>query len=189
MRRELKREYFKEADAPTETFRGLEIQRIDRVKKYFVKVWRGKQARPYAYVVFSSADGRENYIREQKECELARIQHQEERRNDKAARLAENLEKYQVGTILHNSWGYDQTNCDFYQIVERKGARVTVRAIAGETVEGSEQGMSCSLRPCRDQFIGKPIVKMITASGVQFECGWTSVVEDEKQAFSCSWYA
>lgn len=189
MRQELKREYFKDPDVPTETFRDLEIQRIDKAGKILVKIWRGKQARPYAYIIFTSADRRENYIREQKEGELARIQMQEDRKRDRAERKIKALEQIQAGTILHNSWGYDQTNCDFYQVIERHGSRVTVRKIAGETVEGSEQGMSCSLRPCRDQFIGKPIVKMITASGVQFECGWTSVVEDEKQAFSCSWYA
>lgn len=35
-------------------------------------------------------------------------------------------ENFEVGTILVNSWGWEQTNIDFFCIVERKGQYVTV---------------------------------------------------------------
>lgn len=37
------------------------------------------------------------------------------------------------GDILCSSWGYDQTNFDFYRVTERKGARVYLQAL--ETLE------------------------------------------------------
>ena len=62
---------------------------------------------------------------------------------------------YKVGDILHHSWGYDQTNCDFYQVVEVKNASVVLRKIAHETVPGSEGFMSESVLPVKDAFIEK----------------------------------
>ena len=60
---------------------------------------------------------------------------------------------YKAGDILHHSWGYDQTNCDFYQVVEVKKASVVLRKIAAKTVPGSEGFMSQSLMPEKDAFI------------------------------------
>jgi len=60
---------------------------------------------------------------------------------------------FSVGDILHHSWGYDQTNCDFYQVVEVKKASVVLRKIAGKTVPDSEGFMSQSLMPEKDAFI------------------------------------
>ena len=62
---------------------------------------------------------------------------------------------YKVGDILHHSWGYDQTNSDFYQVVEVKTASVVLRKIGAKTVEGSEGFMSESLMPEKDAFITK----------------------------------
>ena len=60
---------------------------------------------------------------------------------------------YKVGDILHHSWGYDQTNCDFYQVVEVKKASVVLKPIAAETVPGLEGFMCESLMPRKDVFL------------------------------------
>jgi hypothetical protein len=60
---------------------------------------------------------------------------------------------YKVGDILHHSWGYDQTNCDFYQVIGVKPASVVLRKIGAKTVPGSEGFMSESLMPTKDAFI------------------------------------
>ena len=52
-----------------------------------------------------------------------------------------------AGDILHHSWGYDQTNCDFYQVAEVKPVSVVLKKIAAKTVAGSEGFMSQSLMP------------------------------------------
>ena len=36
-------------------------------------------------------------------------------------------EPYTVGSILYCSWGYDQTNVDFYLVVARKGDWLTLQ--------------------------------------------------------------
>ena len=43
---------------------------------------------------------------------------------------------YQPGAIVADSWGYDQTNIDFYRIVKRKGDWLTLQPL--ESVEVSD---------------------------------------------------
>lgn len=39
------------------------------------------------------------------------------------------MSKLEVGTVLVSSWGYDQTNIDFYEVVKRTAKTVEVRPI------------------------------------------------------------
>jgi hypothetical protein len=45
-----------------------------------------------------------------------------------------------VGDILSASWGYDQTNIEFYEVLRIKGSMVTVRELAQEC---REDGFMC----------------------------------------------
>ena len=61
-----------------------------------------------------------------------------------------------AGDVLDASWGYDQTNVDFYQVVEVSGSgqSVTLRPIAARSVEdGAMQGVCW---PLADEFTGEP---------------------------------
>jgi len=56
----------------------------------------------------------------------------------------------QIGNIFTHSWGYDQTNIDFYQVVKATPKTVIVRKIGEETVPGSDAGFMC------DRVLPKP---------------------------------
>jgi len=60
---------------------------------------------------------------------------------------------FKVGDIIHHSWGYGQTQADFYQVVKLTDKTVTVRAIGAKTVEGSEAYMSRRAMPVKDNFL------------------------------------
>ena len=57
-----------------------------------------------------------------------------------------------VGDIVHHSWGYDQTQCDYYQVVALTKAMVTLKPIKSKTVEGSEGFMCQHCLPVKDGF-------------------------------------
>lgn len=46
----------------------------------------------------------------------------------------EALSRLKVGDILYSSWGYDQTNIDFYEVVEVKAKAVVIRKIESKVV-------------------------------------------------------
>ena len=65
-----------------------------------------------------------------------------------------------VGDLFKCSWGYDQTNIDYYQVTKLLGqTMVEIRPIAQTgTQDGWLQG-TCS--PAKDKFIGGPIRKKV----------------------------
>lgn len=68
---------------------------------------------------------------------------------------------YEVGQILYNSWGYEQTNVNFYQIVEVKAKSIVIQEIDQERQYSQSDAGTCM--PIKDSFASeKQIVKMIT---------------------------
>ena len=74
-----------------------------------------------------------------------------------------NADGVHVGDIYYSSWGYDQTNVDFYQVVALKGKHTAViRQIANDYLGGCDmQGM---VRPRRDVFEGEATRTIRTAA-------------------------
>ena len=83
----------------------------------------------------------------------------EERKAEQAAMAAQSYEALEVGDVLASSWGYDQTNVDFYQIIEKIGKQsLMLSKIAGMSSDtGGPTGGH--IVPCIDHFIGVPFKK------------------------------
>jgi len=71
---------------------------------------------------------------------------------------------FKVGQVIYNSWGYDQTNINFYQVIESKEKSIILREIASSYVAGSEGFMSARVKPVENAFIGEPILKKVVVS-------------------------
>jgi hypothetical protein len=71
---------------------------------------------------------------------------------------------FKVGQVIYNSWGYDQTNINFYQVIESKEKSIILREIASSYVAGSEGFMSACVKPVENAFIGEPILKKVVVS-------------------------
>jgi len=63
--------------------------------------------------------------------------------------VAHNIE---VGAILVNIWGHEQTNAYFYQVVKRSDRFVTVRQLSHSTVEDAPMSMTGYNMPVLGQF-------------------------------------
>jgi hypothetical protein len=59
---------------------------------------------------------------------------------------------YKVGDVICNSWGYEQTNVEFYQVIKVGQKSIEIKEIYQKTVQGSEAFMSCSVLPDIDNF-------------------------------------
>jgi len=80
-----------------------------------------------------------------------------------------------VGDIFHSSWGYDQTNCDFYQVVKTTPKMLGLRKIDKKLVKGrggsteyympeANKFVGPVLRKKLGEYQGKPYVKLTTYS-------------------------
>lgn len=102
-----------------------------------------------------------------------------------AKRVAENKAargKVQIGDIFRTSWGYDQTNVEFFEVVDVKGAYCTVREIASASVGGGPGGERCVaqsgafLEPrFEGDTRGQPLRRLIQSGGIKIDdvrTGW-----------------
>lgn len=58
-------------------------------------------------------------------------------KDEKKALDAKAFEAVKVGDIFVESWGYDQTNVDFYEVVAKTAARIKIVHIGAKIVEGN----------------------------------------------------
>ena len=113
----------------------------------------------------------------------------EERKVARAAACKEAQENVKKGDIFVASWGWEQTNVDAYQVVEKKGATVTFREIGLKSIEGSEGFMSDRVVPVKDAFIGEEFKKRITGRGINISDYQYASPMGDREDFYRSWYA
>ena len=130
-----------------------------------------KTTKPDFQYRFKDEAQREKYVSNfLKNCrEYAELK--EERRSKRKA-VERSL---QVGDILYASWGYEQTNIDFYQIIALKGkSSVVLCKIAQINVEATGP-MSEKVIAEKDSFVGEPFTKRDLGGTVKIESyAWAS---------------
>lgn len=152
-----------------------------------VKVWRGKASKPSDHYRVRSEAEAMGVVERAVAGEKSSAEYKAKRAAERKTRETEMAAKLKVGSLLSYIWGYEQTNVEFFEVTAKKGKTVTLRKIAGETVE--ETGWaSAKVRPCPGRFIGEPFTKRISAYGVSFAHG-SGCPTTAESAHYCSWYA
>lgn len=144
-----------------ETEKASQVEKVGRLTIYredgskpLVKAWRGGQVTPFAFYMFSSVEKREAWIKAQIAAEGDFEGQRQEWRAKRRGAEMQALALTKVGDILYRSWGYDQTNVDFYQVTRKTGARIAVRPISDEIAE--QTGAMCgNTMPVKDAFKGE----------------------------------
>lgn len=155
-----------------------------------VTIWRGKARKPYANFRFRSKEAADAYVAREIESAKASEVRRTEARALADKRLAEMKAALVPGAIVVCSWGYEQTNVDFYEVVDRPSESfVTLREIAYETVPGSEGFMSDRVRPRPGDFRGKPFRKKITRDGIKITSYSSAFLTSADAEHYRSWYA
>ncbi len=90
---------------------------------------------------------------------LNNLQAREDAKQAKRAEAKEWHHDLEVGDLLDGSWGYEQTNQEFYQVIETnpKTNSVVIQKVAQHMVEGSGGFMCEEVVPVKGKFIEPPI--------------------------------
>lgn len=158
--------------------------------KFYAIGYQGKGAKPIFHYSFKTEERKWEHIN--KFIANAReVQNYKKEQKQKAKEMAANA-VVNVGDLFYYSWGYDQTNIDFYQVVSVKNKTVVLESIAGKSIEGSEGFMCCKVSPVKDKFTGERITKRIQSySGkpcFSMSYGSLNPTTEDSQHY-CSWYA
>lgn len=119
-------------------------------------VWSEKGYKPQYRYAFKDEPQRSEFIQTLKTKEVQR----EEEKRARMKTYEKEKTQYQKGQILACSWGYEQTNINFYLILERKGDFVTIVEIGQHRKETGF--MSGEAMPDRSRIIGEPMRRKIT---------------------------
>ena len=92
-----------------------------------------------------------------------------------------------VGDCLATSWGYEQTNVEFYQVVKRSGkTKVVLRRVASKTIEETSW-CSANITPVKDAFISEEEDYRISRYGVKIHSSATARKTDWDSSHHKSW--
>ena len=159
----------------------------DRAGRPCVRYYKGKSQKCKTYH-FRSEEFRSKYIA----GIISNIDTAErEKANQRAERnKAHNLEK---GLILYTSWGYDQTNVEYYEVIDVPSpCYVILQEIGAPLARGEESFMSGHSVPNPDNKIGEPIRRKVDMAGgspsVRINSSVIAWVWDGREKRS-SWYA
>jgi hypothetical protein len=181
--------YTKHPEAKVENYKELVIVTYpyNPEKGYTgLAIWKGKQTRPYVNSYFRNPEAVAKYIDSQKK-QFDSIEAWKNERKEKRANFVHSLE---VGDILFGSWGYEQTNVDFYQVTEVKGKYVIVREIASKKVPMSGYSdMSAHVVAIKDAFIGEPMKKLVSEGNCITIASYESASPWDGRPKYMSWYA
>lgn len=119
----------------------------------------GRSAKAYCNFYYRTEERRGEVIENFKRNVLADQQRKEERRRERR----EFKTTCKVGDIFECSWGYEQTNIDYYKIIELKGNVGIFVEIGCKMVEDSlySHGMACNVIPDPTEVKGEPFRKII----------------------------
>ena len=145
-----------------EVIGNLKVLKEGNEDRCYLKIWRGKATKPMCNYYFKSMELREKYIKDAIEGENKR-QTEKEKRNLARKGSPEQLDQVKPGTIFCSSWGYDQTNIDFYQVISVKGQFAVIREI-GQIMLEQTGFMSENVIADPDSFKGEPMKKKIQFS-------------------------
>jgi hypothetical protein len=180
------------ASKQVEMHGALRIERMQLASgKPWVMIFRGKAAKPIANYAFKSADRAEAFIASEKEKEAARVAYQATRKAERSAKAAAFVMPYKVGDVLHGSWGWEQTNCEFAQVVKILGKRkLVIQGISSKRVgDGYSHGMAENLVPLPGVFVGAELARVVDLyGGVNWNAHCSMHAWDGSPKYS-SWYA
>ncbi len=136
---------------------GVRTLALDHGERSFeALVWNPAAKKPTTRRGFSKRESRDAFL---VECVANFTEWKErkarERTERKAKEDAADLSVVDPGAIFSYSWGYEQTQVEFWQVVERKGRMLTLRRIHSHSVDQTSWA-SDRVEPAKDAFIDPP---------------------------------
>lgn len=152
-----------------------------------MRTWYGRSSKSTHYYSYRTEVLRDAAIDEVIRAERIAIETRKQHQEKMAGARASFTNPYKVGDVFSNSWGYDQTNVDFYEVVSITESTVTIREIGQHS---EETGFMCGkCQPIRGKYIGGAKVKRVQLDGsgkpyVAAKYGWMSLWDGRPENYS-----
>jgi len=135
----------------------------EREGRFVAKAFKGKAINPAFFYGFPSAEHRAAYVAEQCRLWIERAKRDAEYVAERDARSAQEYAALKVGDVLYSSWGYEQTNVEFYQVLAKRGKGSVIVQQIGEICDYNGHDMSGRKMPKIGVFVGEPMLRKYKA--------------------------
>lgn len=160
-------------------------------KRYGATIFFGKQAKPVSDFYYVTEAARNKAV----ETAFANNRAHKARKAEQVAKRKAWVPSYKVGDVFRTSWGYEQTNVEFFEVTEVRGKHLILRQIAATTEQNGPFSGRC--RPLPGQFLkprfegddqGIPIRRLAQEHGVKIDDVRTAwLVKDLTATHHYSW--
>lgn len=123
--------------------------------RLFIKAKNAIGEKQIGYFYFPTEQARQNWIDIKTKEAADRCASAAKHAAETKAAKANFTNPYKVGDILVDSWGYDQTNIDFYQVTAVTAKGIKFRALCAAQADVNQEGyspMSDHVVPVKDSF-------------------------------------
>lgn len=145
----------------------------------------GKKAKPDFYYEFKTPERMKEYVEEWTKNYFAKEEYKEKKKAKKKAAIEEKAKAIKVGDIYYTSWGYEQTNVEFYKVVEIKGKKATLIEVAEKIAE--TDGACDYVVPVPEAEIGKPFTRMVGEYGFKIDKCAYATKWNGKPTYQTAW--
>lgn len=121
---------------------------------FYAVVFAGKSQKPLWHYHFSSPKDRQRYLDETIQKRKTHFDQKQQVRDERKAWE----HGIQVGDLFYSSWGYDQTNVDFYQATAVSGKAIVLREVENKVISHSSGSEKVVAVP--NKFIGDAMKKI-----------------------------
>jgi hypothetical protein len=149
----------------------------------------GKQSKPIFSYRFKTVEERDEYATKFFEDRMNIHTQKQEYKAAQKRRKEEAFKEIKTGDVFSASWGYEQTNVNFYKLLRLKGKTGTFVEIGSITVD-DDVGHECDYRRADvDREIGKPFKARLNGDSFKVNESIRPLrLEDPTQKHYCSWY-
>lgn len=143
-----------------------------------------KSQKPQSHIAFRTIEKMINYMVRVANNVDSRIKEKKQR----AEKAKEAAAAMKVGDVLNTSWGYEQTNVEFYQVIEKKGMTVTLQELA--QIQVSDNGnYSGQVIPDFNKKIREPFKKRVSSGGyIKINSSAYASQWDGRPSYTSSYY-
>lgn len=154
--------------------------------RFYATGFAGKAVRPTFHLYFRTEESRSSYITKWAQSPGTKARHRTERAEARKA----DAHGLMQGSILYASWGYDQTNIDWYEVVSVISDKtIAVRQIAASVKTDEHLGaMSGYSRPVPGSYTGGELRKRANSHGIRLT-SFSHAKPWDGQPKRCTWYA
>lgn len=188
------KERFIPAGSKPKTVKGADA--IAYVKDLSAIAYKGKSTKKEFYFRFTSKERLDDHLK----AFFDKCKKETKEKSDKEKAAKAFVHSLKVGDIVYDSWGWEQTNIDFYEVTAvPSGKSVKVRKLESITTEHNLGAMSGYTVPCPGKFVkdAPELLKrvklgyrdqLIIGSSSNWSSSGSCYVWEGKP-MGCSWYA